>query len=164
MEFNAPIPGQSLTAEPGNSPWENPPEMVDPEDVVLHYLSKLGTDEVKQALVDSLELGVEVKTLTEGLLRTGVAKGRHSIDVSLLVAPIVHEFIKGVAESADIEYEEGFPKEDREEIDNAISSKKIKEMLDSLPEEEPEELEEMPEDLPEEDPKLRGLMVPRGEV
>ena len=26
--FDAPIPGQSLTNEPGNAPWEHPPQMV----------------------------------------------------------------------------------------------------------------------------------------
>ena len=27
--FDAPIPGQSLTTEPKNYPWERPPEMSD---------------------------------------------------------------------------------------------------------------------------------------
>ena len=30
--FSAPIPGQSLTSEPKNSAWENPPQFVEPED------------------------------------------------------------------------------------------------------------------------------------
>ena len=30
--LKAPIPGQSLTDEPKNYPWENPPEITDPEE------------------------------------------------------------------------------------------------------------------------------------
>ena len=29
--FDAPIPGQSLTDEPGNYPWEHPPNALRPE-------------------------------------------------------------------------------------------------------------------------------------
>jgi len=29
--FSAPIPGQSLTSEPKNSTWENPPQIAEPE-------------------------------------------------------------------------------------------------------------------------------------
>ncbi len=39
--FSAPIPGQSLTSEPKNSPWENPPQMNKPEEAVLWHLKKL---------------------------------------------------------------------------------------------------------------------------
>ena len=34
--LEAPIPGQSLTDEPKNWPWENPPEMVDPDEVTFY--------------------------------------------------------------------------------------------------------------------------------
>ena len=30
--FDAPIPGQSLTDEPGNYPWEHPPQYTNPEE------------------------------------------------------------------------------------------------------------------------------------
>ena len=33
--FDAPIPGQSLTDEPGNYPWEHPPKTTDPEELML---------------------------------------------------------------------------------------------------------------------------------
>ena len=39
--LSAPIPGQSLTVEPGSVPWENPPEYAKLEDVVKYYTNKL---------------------------------------------------------------------------------------------------------------------------
>ena len=39
--FSTAIPGQSLTSEPKNSKWENPPRMVSPEEALLWHLEKL---------------------------------------------------------------------------------------------------------------------------
>ena len=35
--LDAPIPGQSLTDEPGNYPWEHPPKTTDPEDALNKF-------------------------------------------------------------------------------------------------------------------------------
>lgn len=106
-QFDAPIPGQSLTGSPKAYPWERPPEMVDPEQVVMYYLERLNQEEPLEGIIDALELEESVRSLTEGILRVGVAEGLHSIDVSLIVAPVLHEFIKSVADEVGIEYDEG---------------------------------------------------------
>tara|TARA_R110000782_G_scaffold3228_2_gene11921 strand:+ start:14265 stop:14816 length:552 start_codon:yes stop_codon:yes gene_type:complete len=124
------IPGQSLTAEPKNAPYENPPQMTEPEEVVFFHLERLAkrTDD----LLDAMELGLDVVTLTEGILRGAVMEGRHSVDVSLIIAPIIHEFIKSSADRAGIDYDEGFPDEsdDRKMVKYAVNSKKARKMLD----------------------------------
>lgn len=124
------IPGQSLTAEPKNAPYENPPQMTEPEEAVFFHLERLAdkTDDV----LDSLELGLDVVTMTEGILRAAVMQGRHSVDISLIIAPIIHEFIKGGADRAGIDYEEGFPDESeaKKKIKYQINSKKARKMLD----------------------------------
>jgi len=125
------FPGQSLTSEPKNAPYENPPEMVEPEEVVMWHLNRLSEPERLDALLDSMELGLDVVTLTEGILRGAVMNGRHSIDVSLIVAPVVHEFIKNAADAANLDYEEGFPDDSKQKLDvkYAINSRKAKKML-----------------------------------
>lgn len=128
------IPGQSLTAEPKNAPYENPPQMTTPEEAVFFHLERLAdkTDD----LLDAMELGLDVVTLTEGILRGAVMEGRHSVDVSLIIAPIIHEFIKGGADRAGIEYEEGFPDDSKEKrkVKYAINSKKARKLLDEYEE------------------------------
>jgi len=171
-ELSGPIPGQSLTGEPKGAAWERTPEVTDPESALKYHLDKLRTPEALEATLDILELDVDVVTLTNGLLRGAVAEGVHSIDVSLLIAPIIHESIRGVAEAAGVDYKEGLPEaEDRTAIDYQINQNKARKMLDSMSQEEtmdvPLEMEgegeliegeamEMPEGMP------RGLMVPRG--
>ena len=44
--FDGPIPGQSLTAEPSNAPWEKPSKFSDPLDALEMYIERLADDEV----------------------------------------------------------------------------------------------------------------------
>lgn len=132
-QFDAPIPGQSLTGSPKAYPWERPPEMVDPEQVVMYYLERLNQDEPIEGIVDALELESTVRELTEGILRVGVAEGLHSIDVSLIVAPVLHEFIKSVADEVGIEYDEGLEdKKAKAAREKEISKGKKAVMLEKL--------------------------------
>jgi hypothetical protein len=125
------IPGQSLTSEPKNAPYENPPELTTPEDAIEWHLDRLTQDDKFSSLLDAMELGMDVVTLTEGLLRGAVVDGRHSIDISLIIAPVVHEFIKSTADKAGIDYDEGIPDdtEERNKVQYAINSRKAKKML-----------------------------------
>lgn len=115
MQFDAPIPGQSLTTEPKNFPWERPPEITDPELAIQYHLEKLSRPKAVEGILDTISiLEVDIATLTKGYLRAQVAEGIHSIDVGLIVAPVIHEFIKQVATSADIDFDEGFEDKSRE--------------------------------------------------
>jgi len=105
MRIDTPVPGQSLTSAPGGFPYERPPEINDPEEAIQMHLSRL-SKKVPDVL-DALEMGVDIKTLTEGILRSAVATGVHSIDTSLIIAPVVHEFIRTTAEKAGIDFDEG---------------------------------------------------------
>ena len=40
--------------------------------------------------------------------------GIHSIDISLSIAPVIHEYIKGYADAMDIDYDEGFEDEEQD--------------------------------------------------
>lgn len=126
------IPGQSLTAEPKNAPYENPPQYSTPEDALEFHLDRLTQKDKMDAIVDALELGLDVVTLTEGILRGAVLDGRHSVDISLLISPIIHEFIKTTADKSGIEYDEGFPDESAEEekVRRAITDRKAKRIIE----------------------------------
>ena len=110
--FEAPIPGESLTKPPKNYPWERPPEMVDPEEILMFYLDRIMKPDTMEPMMDALEIGMTVRDLTSGLLRVGVSEGIHTVDASLLVAPAIHHAIKSTADRLGIDYEEGL--EDKE--------------------------------------------------
>lgn len=110
--FNPPIPGESLTREPKNAAYERPPEIDDPEDAILYHIETLTDDRRIKAMAMLLESGIDVRTLTEGLLRKAVFDGIHSIDVSLIIGPAIHEYIKTTADMIGLDYVEDFNEED----------------------------------------------------
>ena len=110
--FDRPIPGQSLTTPPKNAPYERPPEVVDPEQALQIHLDRLTNADRMEDAMFFLEMGVDMVTLVEGILRSAVMEGIHTVDVSLIIAPVIHEYIKSTADLLGVEYNEGF--EDKE--------------------------------------------------
>jgi hypothetical protein len=174
LVFNGPIPGQSLTTEPKNAAYERTPEVSDPIQALDVHLDNLSKPEAMEDALYFLELGVDIVTLVEGILRSFVIEGIHSIDVSLIIAPVIHEHIKAAATKAGIEFEEGFDNPDRDgAVQYERDTMRAKKMLKRLREQEgePEELTEeqepmeepMEEDMQEEgeptDMPLKGLMA-----
>lgn len=173
--FNAPIPGESLTTAPKQYPWERPPEFVDPEDAIQFYLNKLVDPSRMEGLMDALELGMTVKDTIEGLLRMGVANGLHTIDVSFIIAPVLHEFVVGFAQELGVDYDEGFEdkvqmKKDQEAKTYLKTKKRLEKMMakgsGSMPKPSQATKEEYtkedlmePETVPQEESK--GLLVRR---
>jgi hypothetical protein len=133
--FSAPIPGQSLTTEPKGFPWERPPEITDPEEAIQMHLARLSEPDMLDMVLDLIESdGLDVKTLTSGIMRGAVAKGMHTIDVALLVAPVVHEFIKQGALAFGLSPDDGFEnKEEKAEYAKAKKTSLAKKMIKEMP-------------------------------
>lgn len=134
--FKAPIPGQSLTDEPKNYPWENPPEITDPEEAMAMHMSKFNDPEVIDNMLDLLDIGFPVRAMAESILTTSVAAGWHSVDVSLIIAPFMHEHIISIAKEAGVDYVEGFEddEEAKQERQRQIILAKANKMLKDTPE------------------------------
>lgn len=162
--MQAPIPGQSLTSAPGSFPFERPPEITDPEEAIQMHLTRLNSPEMKQDMLDMLELDVSVRQLTEGILRSAVAEGIHSIDTSLIVAPVVHEFIRLTAKQAGIEFDEGLvDKKEARKKEKAVAVAKAEKYLRKFKNEKPKEkmVEEAPMEMEEPMPEPQGFMKRR---
>jgi hypothetical protein len=154
MQFDRPIPGQSLTSTPKGAPYERPPEINDPMEALEMHLDNLDNPKAIKEAMFFLEMGVDVVTLVEGILRNAVMQGNHSIDVSLIIAPVIHEYIKGYADSLDIEYEEGFEDRDQEErisyARNELLARKVLSRINMQ--------EDTPKDMLEEKPDVEESM------
>jgi hypothetical protein len=166
MAFNAPIPGQSLTTTPKNYPWERPPEINDPEEAIQMHLTRLSDPEVLEAALDLIELeDLDIQTVVKGLMRSAISKGLHSIDVALLVSPVVHEFIKQAAKAAKIDAEDGFvdkaAKGKQEQATIAARARKQLVKLGAKPKEVVKEIVEEVE-VPEKEAPRNGLMARGG--
>jgi hypothetical protein len=101
--LRGPIPGQSLTDTPGNYPWEQPPEMVEVEDVVKFYVNKLADQDVMDDLAVMFEADMPVSSFVKTLMVSGTMNGRHTLDAGTLAAPAIHAFVKAAMTQYGIE-------------------------------------------------------------
>lgn len=104
MFLTAPIPGQSLTVEPGSVPWEKPPQYVTIDDVASFYSEKLDNPEAIYELMSLLEKGTPILTIVNTMIKASIMKGYHTVDTGFLVTPIIVEIIKTLAELNDVKY------------------------------------------------------------
>lgn len=166
--LNGPIPGQSLTVEPKNFAWERPPEISDPEEAIQMHITRLSDPDLLEDALNLLEFeDLDIQTVVKGIMRGAVANGIHSIDVALIAAPVVHEFLKQAAKAVGIDAEDGFEdKNTKKQRDDYVVSSRAKKMLKEMgakPKEVAKEVEM--EEAPEEEAPVapKGLMA-RGDM
>lgn len=161
-EINAPIPGMSLTAPLGGRPWQQPPQMATVEEAIDYYVPKIMDREFVPELLTIIELGIPLTTIANSFQLASVMEGKHSIDVGILVIPVLVELMMTLADANEVEYVSGMSREKEKGLSNAqIALAKKKGMLDKdmkVEEPTPEPTEE-----PEEEPNM-GLMSRRENV
>lgn len=149
--LNAPIPGMSLTTEPGDRPWENPPSIVTVEEALEFYTSRiLGNKENHEELLDIVESGLPIRNIANLFNKMNVMQGRHTLDVGMLVLPAIEELIMSVADMYGVEYDVS--------VDDIIKNEKVSRRQARLALKEARESKKQPAPEAEEE-QPRGLMA-----
>ena len=159
--LDAPIPGQSLTEESGSYPWEQPPKLTTVDEAVEHYVPMFKDDEILSDALSNIESGVALTTMADVITKAGVMTGLHSIDVGMMVAPVLVELFINAAEAAGIEYTIGTESKKKEGSTPASIEAALRETMGDSEEEYspvPEELQLTAEE-PEE--ASMGMMTRR---
>jgi hypothetical protein len=146
--FTAPIPGQSLTVEPGSVPWEQPSQYVTIDDVASFYSDKLDNPEAIFELMSLLERGIPILTVVNTMVKASIMKGYHTVDTGFLVTPIIVEIIKTLADLNDVTYTVTAEEAGKE---NTVNPAIIKQLID----EAKKKVEKSPEAVVE----RKGLMA-----
>jgi len=157
--FDAPIPGQSLTAELGSRPWQSKPQYTTVDEAIKYYMDRLTSDEFMDQVLDVLEMGVSVVDIANIIQTASVMEGLHTVDVGVLVSPVIAEMIMFIADSADIKYVTGLDNPEKNKVSPAKISKIIKELQEEMDEKETEVTDTEEEMSIQEEPK--GLMTRR---
>ena len=97
--FSRPIPGMSITGELGKYPFEKPPQMVDLEEVFQYYMNRLANEDTIDDIALVCKMGVPLKPIVKSMLTVNEMEGKHSLDIGLLIAPVLHAFLKGAIEA-----------------------------------------------------------------
>ena len=156
--LDAPIAGMSLTHELGARPWQQPPQYTTVDEAIEYYLERMSTDEFMDQLVDVMEMGVPITVLANTIQMSSVMEGKHTVDVGMLVIPLLMEMMMLIGDNAGVDYDNGMADiSDNKTKDSLIEAvrKEMKQKIEDNTEEDTEELVEE-----KEEPKS-GLMARR---
>ena len=157
--FDAPIPGESLAIELGSRPWQQAPEMATVDEAIEYYMERLSTDEFMNQLMDVLELEVPITSIVNTMQLNSVMEGVHSVDVGVLVSPLLVEMIMYMADMAKVDYVSGLEKPD---TSDKLAPTKIAKMMNKFKEEvEDVDMQEESSVETQETEEPKGLMARR---
>lgn len=171
--LDAPIPGQSLTAEPKSRPWRRPSSATNVDQAAAIYAPMFADKIVSKMLLEQIQSGIPLTSLADLLITANTMEGAHSLDVGLLIAPVLVETMVSMAEMADVEYvignerNEDAPGTKMSVVDEVLRNLKEEEdgEKDDGPQQKPvEEEEEMMQQQQQQETPPRGLMAPRRAV
>ena len=101
--FNAPVPGESLTASPATQqPWETPPRYTEQDTAMEAVYMELTSPDNLEKLVDIINEGTPLDEIAQVILYKGYSEGLFTPDLMmLLIEPTLYLLI-AIADYADI--------------------------------------------------------------
>jgi len=156
-ELDAPIPGMGLTHEVGARPWQTPSQMSTVEDALDFYIPRIGDPKYTNQVLGLLESGTSLTTIAETMTLVGAMEGKHSVDVAVLMNPIIVEFLKGIGDITNTSY--NLERKDMDMEANPVIADKAVEALkgeEKVTEEQQTEIADLSKDILKEEKK--GLM------
>ena len=144
--IDAPIAGQSLTAELGGRPWQQPPQYTTVEEALEYYIPRITEPTLLDDLMNVIELGIPLTTIADTLQTGGAMEGKHTLDVGLLIIPVLIETLAYLAEEQGVEYVMGTDIETDDKPSSsavALAIKKVKAKNNEPVEEEQEPEEQL---------------------
>ena len=101
--FNAPIPGESLTASPDTpKSWERPPEFTDQEEAMRAVYMELTEQDTLRKLINIISEGVALDEIAQVILYKGYTSGKFNPDMMMLLAEPTIYLLIAIADYADI--------------------------------------------------------------
>ena len=101
--FNAPIPGESLTASPENAKaWETPPEYTDQDEAMMAVYMVLTEQATLRGLIEIISDGVALDELAQVILYKGYTEGKYTPDMMLMLAEPTIYLLIAIADYAEI--------------------------------------------------------------
>ena len=156
--FDAPIPGQSLTMELGSRPWQNPSRFTNVDDTIDYYMERMSSEEFMVQLAEVLESGVPVTSIANSIQLSSVMEGVHTVDVGMLVLPMIMEMLMMIGDSAGVKYDKGLENPNKPILRDSTIAKAVAEYEAKI---EDKDVVQETENKEVEDEEPTGLMARR---
>jgi len=152
--FDAPVPGQSLTDKPGNSPWEHPPQFTDTTEAAEYIWDKITQPDFADQVVAMLDAGIPVEAIGRIVVFAGFTEGKWTPDVGFILAEVVMKMIATIGVTAGV-------KKFRMSMQDLTNNKQMKDIMTVKARNS--ELEKATKSLQQDiksSPDQKGLMAP----
>ena len=101
--LGAAIPGQSLTSNPGQFPYEKPPLTSNPVDAADALVETMLQPHAQKAIAQLLDIGASAEMIASSYVLGGVAEGLFDVDVAEIIKPALILHIVGIADDLALE-------------------------------------------------------------
>ena len=157
--FDTPIPGQSLTDEPGNYPWEHPPQYTDVDEILDKMYDTLTKPTIARQLISMLDAGVPVEAIVRVITFGGFMEGKYNPDVGFIIAEPLMNLVSAIGIRAGVSNL-------KLSLEDLSSDDFIKDMADlkAASEEVKTIAKEITQDAPSQDKPAGLLAKPEGET
>lgn len=166
--LDAPVPGMSLTAEPKSRPWRRPSEVSTVDEALSLYAPIFKNKKMTTMMLEQIENGIPLTSIADILITGNAMEGRHSLDVGILIAPVLIETMATFAEMAGVEYTVGNEERDTPETSEGMIQRAMQAISDVKESDAPmmddQQEEEMPLEEPTEEAPVRSGLMARKEV
>ena len=126
--MDAPIPGQSLTREPGSTPYERPPEFATENEAMDFLFEKVTRPDIQTNLLRAMDAGMPIPILIEPILMHGAQEGKWSIDMAMTLLEPLGVILYGMGRRAGITPKVDVPKKEK---DKGLNPKPFAEIFKS---------------------------------
>ena len=157
--LEAPIPGMAMTHEVGARPWQTPPQYPTVSQAAQYYVTSMQDESFIEQAINLMETGMPITLMANNIQLATVLQGKHTIDVGMLLIPVIMEMLMLIGDRAGIEYTTGMERDQDIEINDSASEAAFTKFQKELGEDKPQE-EVVVEDKQEDEPM--GLMARRG--
>jgi hypothetical protein len=101
--FDHPVPGQSLTDEPGRWAFEKPPQIVDVDEAVAYVVDKVETSNGgKEELQKQMMAGMPIESIVNTIAFTGFTDGQWNPDVAEMIKLPLSAYFMMMAQEENI--------------------------------------------------------------
>lgn len=133
--FDGPIPGENFTSDTKNYPWHRPPDFSEVDPAIEYAIDVLSDEDVGLNYMAMIDAGMTIATATDIFVTLGMARGKWTPDMALLIAGPISRVFEIFAKTHEIKYELGLTSKSKPLTAAFLRSLMEDEDLDAAPSE-----------------------------
>ena len=159
--LEAPIPGMAMTHEVGARPWQTPPQYPTVNKAAQYYEVSMQEESFVEQAINLMETGMPITLIANNMQLMSVMEGKHTIDVGMLLIPVIMEMLMLIGDRAGIKYATGMERDKEIELKDSASEAAFSRFQKELDKPEVEDVVVEEEKEKEEQEEPMGLMARR---